>query len=119
MNVIFGYDHYKEMFPHCDKFNTNLHDRTHPHRTGSGKQPGEEGHTDTMAMALILQNTFTLYEYLNDVPSTGQGSLYFEDHGVALAVELFDSLNFMVSFKRNKSVLWRSNINHIASAHCR
>ena len=56
-----------------------------PHRTGSGKQPGEEGHADTMTVASILQSTFTLYEYLNDILSTGQGSLYFEDHGVALA----------------------------------
>ena len=38
-----------------------------------------------MAMASILQNTFTLYEYLSDIPSTGQGSVYFEDRGVALA----------------------------------
>ena len=42
-----------------------------------------------MAMASILQNTFTLYDCLNYIPSTGQGSLYFEDHGVALAQELF------------------------------
>ena len=89
INVIFGYAHYKEMFPHCDKFNTNLHDRTHPHRTGSGKQPGEEGHADTMAMGSILINTFTLYECLNNIPSAGRGSVHFEDHGVALAKELF------------------------------
>ena len=89
MNVIFGYDHYKEMFPHCDKFNTNLHGRMHPHRTGSGKQPGEEGHANTMAMGSIFMNTFTLYEYLNNIPSTGRGSMHFEDHGVALAQELF------------------------------
>ena len=69
------------------------------HRTGSGKQPGEEGYADTMAMGSILQNTFTLNEYLNDVPSTGQGSLHFEDHGVALAQELFQ-LQFYVELQK-------------------
>ena len=44
---------------------------------------------NTMAMGSIFMNTFTLYEYLNNIPSTGQGSVHFEDHGVALAQELF------------------------------
>ena len=70
---------------HVSNWSGNLR----PHRTGSGKQPGEEGYADTMAMASILQNTFTLYEYLSDIPSTGQGSVYFEDHGEALAQVLF------------------------------
>ena len=73
--------------------------RTHPHRTGSGKQPGEEGHADTMAMATILQNTFVMYEYLNDIPSTGPNSVYFENHGVALAEELFQ---FYIELQENQ-----------------
>lgn len=106
VNIIFGYAHYEEMFPHCDVFNKNLcghtsHRHTHPHRTGSGKQPGEEGHAGTMAMATILQNTFTLYEYLNDIPSTGQGSVYFENHGVALAEELF-LFQFYIELQENQ-----------------
>ena len=42
-----------------------------------------------MAIATVLQNIFFLYEYLNDIPSRGQGSVYFEDHGEALAQVLF------------------------------
>ena len=42
-----------------------------------------------MAMGSILMNTFTLYECLNNIPSAGRGSMHFEDHGVALAQELF------------------------------
>ena len=44
---------------------------------------------NTMAMGSIFMNTFTLYEYLNNIPSTGRGSVHFEDHGVALEQELF------------------------------
>ena len=55
----------------------------------SGRKVSAKTKTENFYTTYDGNISFTLYEYLNNIPSTGQGSVHFEDHGVALAQELF------------------------------
>ena len=57
---------YKFAFDACDRFNRNLHDKSWPHSRGGHGTRGDFLNQHDFAMAVLLQNTFSLYDELNE-----------------------------------------------------
>lgn len=90
--IIPVYDLYKLTFAACDTFNRQLHDRKWPHRRGSGKRTGDDGHHDKFAMGCILQSTFNAYKLKAD---PDRGNMCFKLKCFALANVLYERSAYM------------------------
>jgi hypothetical protein len=55
------FEHYKQSFRACDRFNEKLHDRSWPHRKGGFCKLGDLGTQHNYMLSSILQNTFNCY----------------------------------------------------------
>ena len=82
---IFGWDLYAFNFKHNDIFNRNLHDKSWCHKVGGRDRAGEEGHIDDYALAVTLQNTFSVFKAINP----GIPDVDFLTHATTLADEIF------------------------------
>jgi hypothetical protein len=64
------YDAYKVVFNLCDRLNSAIHGRIFPYRCGGGSHYGESGHQHKFAMAIILQNTFRVYNCMHKIDTS-------------------------------------------------
>ena len=60
------YFFYKFAFDACDRFNRNLHDKSWPHARGGKGTRGDFLNQHDFAMAVLLQNIFSIYNELNE-----------------------------------------------------
>lgn len=65
-NHIPCYYFYKFSFDACDRFNRNLHDKSWPHARGGSGTRGDFLNQHDFAMAVLLQNIFSLFDELNE-----------------------------------------------------
>jgi hypothetical protein len=85
-DIVPAYDLYKLCFNLCDKFNRNLCDRVFPHRTGGRGHSGNRGHQHKFAMAVILENIFSLFNAIHQV---GRDDWTFSDYCSQLALAIY------------------------------
>ena len=57
---------YKFSFDACDRFNRNLHDKSWPHARGGSGTRGDFLNQHDFAMAVLLQNIFSLFNELSE-----------------------------------------------------
>lgn len=84
--VVPVYDHCKESFNSCDKFNRAMHDRKYPHKSGGNGVSGEGGQIHMFILSSLLQNVFNLWECANGCEVN---EVIFEDKCVMLSDLLF------------------------------
>ena len=64
------FDAYKVLFNLCDWLNSTIHGHIFPYRCGGGSHYGESGHQHKFAMAIILQNTFRVYNCMHKIDTS-------------------------------------------------